>query len=90
MSSPLKTCWVILRPSPVISGETIFIGANDGMLHAFNAINGVERFAYIPNLVFENLAGLKETTFLYNSSLIPYPPHGRMSAIATLPYWLAD
>ncbi|MGN6152135.1 MAG: pilus assembly protein, partial [Lysobacteraceae bacterium] len=28
--------------------ETVFVGANDGMLHAFNAADGVERFAYVP------------------------------------------
>ncbi len=31
---------------------TIFVGANDGMLHAFNATDGSEQFAYIPNLLF--------------------------------------
>ncbi|MCF6282120.1 MAG: hypothetical protein L3J28_07900 [Candidatus Polarisedimenticolaceae bacterium] len=38
----------------------IYIGANDGMLHAFNANTGEERFAYIPQAVFstENGAGL--------------------------------
>jgi len=29
--------------------ETVFVGANDGMLHAFNAGNGRERFAFIPS-----------------------------------------
>lgn len=32
--------------------STIFAGANDGMLHAFNIANGIERFAYVPNAVF--------------------------------------
>ena len=27
---------------------TLYVGANDGMLHAFNATDGVERFAYVP------------------------------------------
>lgn len=30
---------------------TVFIGSNDGMLHAFNASTGTERFAYIPSAV---------------------------------------
>lgn len=30
---------------------TVFVGSNDGMLHAFNASTGVERFAYIPSAV---------------------------------------
>ncbi len=32
---------------------TLYAGGNDGMLHAFNAEDGTERFAYIPNLLFE-------------------------------------
>lgn len=28
--------------------DTVYVGANDGMLHAFNAADGVERFAYVP------------------------------------------
>ncbi|MDZ4398520.1 pilus assembly protein [Hydrogenophaga sp.] len=36
-------------PAYVSDNGTVFIGANDGMLHAFNASTGVERFAYIPS-----------------------------------------
>lgn len=32
--------------------NTVFVGANDGMLHAFNTNNGVERFAFVPNSVY--------------------------------------
>jgi type IV pilus assembly protein PilY1 len=46
-------------PGGEYSGGTIFAGGNDGMLHAFNAQNGWERFAYVPNLVFDNLKNLK-------------------------------
>ncbi|WP_049721178.1 pilus assembly protein [Gilvimarinus polysaccharolyticus] len=35
--------------------KMIYVGANDGMLHAFNAETGVERFAYIPSTVYEQL-----------------------------------
>lgn len=28
--------------------KTIYVGANDGMLHAFDAVTGVEKFAYVP------------------------------------------
>ena len=42
--------------------EIIFVGANDGMVHAFNATNGVnaleEVFAYIPSMAFPKLADL--------------------------------
>lgn len=36
----------------------IYVGANDGMLHAFNASTGVEAFAYIPGAVFPKLRNL--------------------------------
>lgn len=36
----------------------IFIGANDGMLHAFNADSGVEVFAYIPGALAGQLSQL--------------------------------
>lgn len=35
--------------------EMIYVGANDGMLHGFNAETGVEEFAFIPSEVFKNL-----------------------------------
>ena len=28
--------------------QTLFVGSNDGMLHAFDAVTGVEKFAYVP------------------------------------------
>ena len=36
----------------------IYVGANDGMLHALNAATGDEMFAYIPHGVFNNLIKL--------------------------------
>jgi type IV pilus assembly protein PilY1 len=36
----------------------IYVGANDGMLHAFDAATGNERFAYIPTGVYANLINL--------------------------------
>lgn len=46
-----------------------FAGANDGMLHVFDAVSGKEIFAYIPNAVFKNLdklvlAGKDHTAFV--------------------------
>ena len=35
-------------PAYVKDTDTIYVGANDGMLHAFNAATGAELFAYIP------------------------------------------
>ena len=35
-------------PTSLPALDTVFVGANDGMLHAFNAATGVEQFAYVP------------------------------------------
>ncbi len=44
----------------------LYVGANDGMLHAFNASTGAEKFAYIPNSMFSRLFNL--TAPLYNQN----------------------
>lgn len=38
--------------------QVLYVGANDGMLHAFSATTGQELFAYIPTGVFANLIQL--------------------------------
>lgn len=43
----------------------VFVGANDGMLHAFDANTGVEKFAYVPNAVYDNLAQLSSTSYTH-------------------------
>ncbi len=37
---------------------TVFVGANDGMLHAINANNGSERWAYVPSLLLSKMTNL--------------------------------
>ena len=48
----------IVHGGPVLYGGLLYAGGNDGMLHAFDAATGIERFAYIPGLVFNQLAEL--------------------------------
>ncbi|MGA7179922.1 MAG: PilC/PilY family type IV pilus protein [Thiobacillaceae bacterium] len=48
------------------AGNMIYVGANDGMLHAFNAATGVESWAYVPSTVYAHLADL--STPAYNGS----------------------
>lgn len=48
----------IVHSRPVHHGGAVFVGANDGMLHAFNLSDGQEIFAYLPGLVFKNLPAL--------------------------------
>lgn len=46
---------------------TVYVGANDGMLHAFNgsdgAGGGTERWAYIPSMVMPNLYKLADANY---------------------------
>ena len=41
----------------------VYVGANDGMLHAFSAADGKELWAFIPTPVFANLANLADKEY---------------------------
>lgn len=41
----------------------VYVGGNDGMLHAFNAKTGVEEFAFIPSAVFNKLNKLTGSNY---------------------------
>lgn len=41
----------------------VYVGANDGMLHAFDALTGEERFAYVPNAVIKGLNQLSDPNY---------------------------
>lgn len=41
----------------------IYVGANDGMLHGFNASNGQEAFAFVPRAVIPNLYKLSSPRY---------------------------
>ncbi|OGB26486.1 MAG: hypothetical protein A3I66_23500 [Burkholderiales bacterium RIFCSPLOWO2_02_FULL_57_36] len=48
--------------------KALYVGANDGMLHAFNAADGSELFSYIPNILVPHLRHLTSP----NYSHLPY------------------
>lgn len=41
----------------------LYVGANDGMLHAFNATDGEEKFAYLPAITMPNLKNLVSQSY---------------------------
>lgn len=45
---------------------TVFVGANDGMLHAFNAETGAERWAYVPSMLISKMANLAVTPYVHD------------------------
>jgi len=58
----------IANSSPMYVKEldTIFVGANDGMLHAFNASTGAERFAFVPGGIdLASLASLSDPGYTH-------------------------
>jgi type IV pilus assembly protein PilY1 len=50
----------IIRPEGVL-----FVGANDGMLHAFGNSTGAELFAFVPKAVIPNLSKLSQTPYTH-------------------------
>ncbi len=51
------TSYVTFRASPSYQTRTpmLYVGGNDGMLHAFDADTGVEKFAFVPNEAYPKL-----------------------------------
>lgn len=47
--------------------KVVFVGANDGMLHAFDAANGNELFAYIPSWLVPKLNALTSNKYTHES-----------------------
>lgn len=43
--------------------EIVYIGANDGMLHGFDANTGEEVLAYVPNIGFDDLSDLTDPDY---------------------------
>ncbi|SFM82315.1 PilC/PilY family type IV pilus protein [Thermodesulforhabdus norvegica] len=54
----------IISSEPRISGDLIWVTANDGMLHAFDVNTGEEKFAFIPESV---LSRYLTSNYFYNS-----------------------
>jgi type IV pilus assembly protein PilY1 len=45
---------------------TVYMGTNDGMLHAFASDTGIERWAYVPSMVIPNMWKLADTSYSTN------------------------
>jgi type IV pilus assembly protein PilY1 len=56
----------------------VYVGANDGMLHAFNAESGAELFAYVPNVLVPALPELTAPEYTHR----PYVDGGLAAAEA--------
>jgi type IV pilus assembly protein PilY1 len=45
---------------------TLYVGTNDGMLHAFDAVTGQERWAFVPPMVLPNMWRLADANYPTN------------------------
>jgi type IV pilus assembly protein PilY1 len=61
----------------------VYVGANDGMLHAFSGVNGKELFGYVPSAVFANLPGLSALNFQHRYFVDSTPMAGDFQKSAT-------
>lgn len=53
----------VFRQNNINRQAIIYVGANDGMLHGFDALNGNEVFAYVPAAAFLNLNQLTNPNY---------------------------
>lgn len=58
----------------------LFVGANDGMLHAFRDSDGAETFAYVPKAVWSNLHKLAEPPPQFRHRYFVDGPHTETDA----------
>ena len=60
--------YATFKSNPAIAGRTkmVYVGGNDGMLHAFDATTGDEVWAYIPSMLLSKLYRLADKFYASN------------------------
>lgn len=61
----LDSSFTTFRTTNASRTAVIYVGANDGMLHGFDASNGNEVLAFVPNAVYNNLASLASQNYAH-------------------------
>ena len=64
------------RSAQLGRAKMIYIGANDGMLHGFDAATGDEKLAYVPSAVFGNLSRLSDQGYVHRFFVDGSPTSG--------------
>lgn len=68
----------------------VYVGGNDGMLHALSGANGKELFGYVPRTVFGKLNGLSDFNFRHQYFVDSTPMVGdfeKTGSTAAAPSW---
>lgn len=60
-----NTTYAQFRTDNLSRSPMIYVGANDGMLHGFEAATGEEKIAYVPNAVYPNLSKLTGQSYAH-------------------------
>lgn len=65
LPTPEGDAYVAFRSSASYKGrpDMLYVGANDGMLHGFDATTGAERLAYVPANLYPRLSKLTAPTY---------------------------
>jgi len=78
----------IVHSAPVLHENTLWIAANDGMVHAFDMETGSEKMAYIPKILWPRLHLLKnqakEHHYYVDGNLYVYNQNGRHLLVGSL------
>ncbi len=70
-------CTSSFKAAKATRTRMVYIGGNDGMLHAFNAADGVEEWAYVPRFTWANLNNLtKKSGFVHKYTVDGTPVVG--------------
>ncbi len=56
--------------------QTVYVGGNDGILHAFDAISGEELFGYVPGAIFNKLSKLTSPDYVHEFFVDGSPVYG--------------
>ena len=56
----------IISSSPFYANGTVYVGSNDGMLHAFDAGTGNELFAYVPSAMIAKIPNLTANNYVHD------------------------
>lgn len=65
----------------------LYVGANDGMLHAINSTNGKEIWAFVPRGVYSNLSALTDPTYTHQYYVDGSPESVDAYFGSTTPAW---
>jgi type IV pilus assembly protein PilY1 len=63
----------IIYSTPAITRDTVYVGSNDGMVHAFDINTGMEKWAFIPNNLLKKLKDLARKDYCHEY-FVDLPP----------------